>query len=297
MKGIILAGGNGSRLSPLTLGVSKQLMPVYDKPMIYYPLSTLMSAGIKEILIVTKLEDQISFKRLLGDGSQLGIRLSYAIQDKPRGLADAIIVADEFIGDCPVALILGDNLFYGSGLGRQLEDKSTISGASIYAYWVAEPSAYGVVEFDKHGRAISLVEKPKNPKSNFVVPGLYFYDSTVSRRARSLSPSTRGELEITDLNLTYLKDGLLQVEVLPRGTAWLDTGSFDALAEASDFIRTIEKRQGLKVGSPEEIAWRKGFIDDASFLSLASTFGSSGYGAALESAYKQGKDAGSAWKE
>lgn len=292
MKGIILAGGHGSRLSPLTIAVSKQLMPVYDKPMIYYPLSTLLNAGIREILVITKPDDRSSFERLLGDGTRFGIEISYAEQESPKGLAEAFIIGANFIGGDSVALILGDNLFYGTGLGQKLEEKTNPEGASIFAYWVSNPSNYGVVEFSNGGEALSLEEKPLAPRSNFAVPGLYFYDNTVVQRAAHLRPSARGELEITDLNRSYLEEGLLRVDVLPRGTAWLDTGSFEALAEAAEFIKTIEKRQGLKVGSPEEVAWRRGFITDSQFLALADEFMASGYGQGLKDVFTQQKNLG-----
>lgn len=282
MKGIILAGGTGSRLRPITLGVSKQLVPVYDKPMIYYPLSTLMLAGIDDILVIVNPWDRAQFERLLGDGSQFGIRLSFAVQDEPRGLADAFVIGREHIGEDSVALILGDNIFYGAGLGTQLRRFTDITGAVIFAYWVADPSAYGVVEFDASGSARSLQEKPSHPRSNFAVPGLYFYDNEVVDIAAGLSPSARGELEITDINRHYLERDALHVEVLPRGTAWLDTGTHESLMDAGDFVRTIEKRQGLKISCPEEVAWRMGFIDDATLQARAASLAASGYGEYLE---------------
>lgn len=281
MKGIILAGGTGSRLHPITNGISKQLVPVYDKPMIYYPLSTLMLAGIRDILIITTPQDEDQFTRLLGDGSQWGIRLSYKQQPSPEGLAQAFIIGSDHIGDEPVALVLGDNIFYGPGMGSQLQELKSIDGAAVFGYQVSDPTAYGVVEFDSKGQAISLEEKPDHPKSNFAVPGLYFYDNRVVEMARQLAPSERGELEITDINKIYLSEGSLKVSVLPRGTAWLDTGTFDSLNDASNYIRTIEARQGLKVGAPEEIAWRNGFIDGDDLARLAEPLIKSGYGSYL----------------
>lgn len=278
MKGIILAGGTGSRLHPITLGISKQLVPVYDKPMIYYPLSTLMLAGIKDILIITTPQDSEQFSRLLGDGTQWGINLSYAVQPSPDGLAQAFLIGEEHIGDDKVALVLGDNIFYGPGLGTQLQQLADIQGAAVFGYHVADPSAYGVVEFDNDGTAVSLEEKPEHPKSNFAVPGLYFYDNDVIEIARNLIPSLRGELEITDVNRVYLERGNLQVSVLPRGTAWLDTGTFDSLNDASNYIRTIEARQGQKIGSPEEIAWRMGYITEVQLQTIAEPLRKSGYG-------------------
>ncbi|MDO5700981.1 MAG: glucose-1-phosphate thymidylyltransferase RfbA [Bowdeniella nasicola] len=289
MKGIILAGGTGSRLHPITLGVSKQLLPVYDKPMIYYPLSTLILAGIDDVLIITTPNDAEAFRRLLGDGSQFGIRLSYVTQPSPDGLAQAFVLGADFIGSDKVALILGDNLFYGPGVGTRLRRHTDVEGATVFGYWVREPRAYGVVEFDDAGTAISLEEKPEQPRSNWAVPGLYFYDNDVIAIAKDLKPSARGELEITDVNRTYLDAGRLTVEKMPRGTAWLDTGTFSDLNDASDFIRTIETRQGLKIGCPEEVAWRMGFLTDAELLSRAEKFSASGYGAYLRELPAQGR--------
>jgi len=281
MRGIILAGGSGTRLYPITKGVSKQLLPVYDKPMIYYPLSTLLMAGIRDILVITTAHDAPAFHRLLDDGSPFGVNITYAVQDRPDGLAQAFLIGAEHIGTEPVALILGDNIFYGPGVGTSLSRFRNIQGGAIFAYWVANPSAYGVVEFAADGTALSLEEKPAAPKSSYAVPGLYFYDNDVVEIARGLRPSPRGELEITDINQTYLNQGRLAVEVLPRGTAWLDTGTFDSLLDASDFVRTIEARQGLKVSCPEEAAWRVGLIDDDQLAERAHGLLKSGYGGYL----------------
>ena len=281
VKGIILAGGSGTRLHPITLGVSKQLIPVYDKPMVYYPLSTLMLAGISDILVITTPHDAESFERLLGDGSQFGISLTYARQPSPNGLAQAFTIGADFIGGDKVALVLGDNLLYGTGLGTQLQIFTDVNGGAIFAYWVAEPSAYGVIEFDNSGIAISLDEKPAEPKSNYAIPGLYFYDNDVVEIARDLTPSARGEYEITDINRAYLEQGRLHVQVLPRGTAWLDTGTFDQMTDAADYVRTIERRTGLKIGVPEEIAWRRGYLSDDDLRRRAARLIKSGYGGYL----------------
>jgi len=281
MKGIILAGGSGTRLYPITKAISKQLMPIYDKPMIYYPLSVLMLADIKEILIITTPEDNDSFKRLLGDGTELGCVFKYAVQEKPNGLAQAFVIGEDFIGQSKVALILGDNIFYGSGFPELIRSFNDVSGAAIFAYPVADPERYGVVEFDNDFKALSIEEKPADPKSNYAVPGLYFYDNNVCAIAKSLAPSPRGEYEITDVNKFYLEQGSLHVGVMDRGTAWLDTGTFDSLSDASEYVRVIEKRQATKIGCIEEVAYRRGFINDAELKLLVKKYLKSGYGAYL----------------
>ncbi|MFC8304091.1 glucose-1-phosphate thymidylyltransferase RfbA [Specibacter sp. NPDC057265] len=281
MRGIILAGGTGSRLHPITLGISKQLVPVYDKPMIYYPLSTLILAGIQDILIVTTPHDAEQFQRLLGDGSQFGVNLTYVQQPSPDGLAQAFVLGADHIGNDTVALVLGDNIFYGPGMGSQLRRHTNIDGGAVFGYWVRDPKSYGVVEFDEAGKALSLEEKPTHPKSHYAVPGLYFYDNDVIEIARNLKPSPRGELEITDVNKMYLQREKLQVEILPRGTAWLDTGTFSDLNDASNFVRTVENRQDLKIGAPEEVAWRQGFLTDEQLRERAEPLVKSGYGAYL----------------
>ncbi|ONM46441.1 glucose-1-phosphate thymidylyltransferase RfbA [Nocardia donostiensis] len=288
MRGIILAGGTGSRLHPITRGVSKQLVPVYDKPMVYYPLSTLMLAGIRDILVITTPEDAESFIRLLGDGSQFGIAISYVVQPHPDGLARAFVLGADHIGDDRVALVLGDNIFHGPGLGTSLGRFLDIDGGAVFAYRVSDPGAYGVIEF-VDGRAVSIEEKPKAPRSNYAIPGLYFYDNDVVEIARGLRPSARGEYEISDINRAYLEAGKLRVDVLARGTAWLDTGTFDSLLDAANYVRTIEERQGLKIGAPEEVAWRMGFIDDAQLCALADQLVRSGYGRYLLDLLERGR--------
>lgn len=289
MKGIILAGGSGTRLYPITKGISKQLVPVYDKPMIYYPLSILMLAGIREILIITTPEDQEQFQRLLGDGSELGCTFSYAAQQIPNGLAQAFVIGEEFIGEESVCLILGDNVFYGSKLSSVLQRCSNPKGGIVFAYEVADPERYGVVEFDANNKVISIEEKPINPKSNFAVPGLYFYDNSVVEIARTLKPSARGEYEITDVNRIYQEKNQLHVEIMDRGTAWLDTGTFDSLHDATEFVRVIEKRQGLKIGCIEEVAYRMGFIDNSQLSILAKNLEKSGYGVYLQRVLTQNR--------
>jgi len=289
MKGIILAGGSGSRLHPITRGISKQLMPVYDKPMIYYPLSTLLMAGIREVLIITTPQDLEQFERLLGDGSAWGIALSYATQPSPDGLAQAFIIGADFIGGDAVALVLGDNIFYGTGLGTSLRKNTDLKGGHVFAHHVSEPSAYGVVEFDDDGTVLSIEEKPARPRSSFAVPGLYFYDNDVVEIARHLAPSSRGELEITGINEAYLQRGDLTVTVLPRGTAWFDTGTFQGLLEASQFVHVVEARQGHKIGCVEEVAWRNGWLSDAQFSDLADPLVKSGYGTYMHQVLAEGR--------
>lgn len=278
MKGIILAGGSGTRLYPISKGISKQLMPVYDKPMIYYPLSILMLSGIKEVLIITTPEDSSSFQKLLGDGSEIGCQFSYAVQEVPNGLAQAFVIGEKFIGNDKVALVLGDNIFYGAGLAKLLQSYNNIDGAAIFAYEVTDPERYGVVEFDENLKAISIEEKPTEPKSSYAVPGLYFYDNNVVQIAKNITPSPRGEYEITDVNKVYLQQGKLQVGVMSRGTAWLDTGTFDSYSDACEFVRVIEKRQNRKIGCIEEIAYRMGYINKEQLLKLAQVYAKSGYG-------------------
>ncbi|MFT3909276.1 MAG: glucose-1-phosphate thymidylyltransferase RfbA [Ferruginibacter sp.] len=286
MKGIILAGGSGTRLYPITMGISKQLMPIYDKPMIYYPLSTLMLAGIKDILVITTPEDQSQFQRLLGNGSQWGCNIQYAKQEVPNGLAQAFVIGETFIGNDSVALVLGDNIFYGSGFSKLLQDAVDPNGSIIFAYPVSDPERYGVVEFDADFRVLSIEEKPKVPKSHFAVPGLYFYDNEVVQIAKNIKPSPRGEYEITDVNKVYMQNKKLKVQVLDRGFAWLDTGTFDSLNDASEYVRVIEKRQGLKIGCPEEIAWRMGFITKEQLIKLGESLSKSGYGEYLKTIVK-----------
>ena len=286
MKGIILAGGSGTRLWPITKGISKQLMPIYDKPMVYYPLSTLMMAGIREVLVIATPEYQSQFEALLGDGSQLGMEISYAIQPSPDGLAQAFIIGEEFVGNDSVALVLGDNIFHGSGLGTSLQTNTNPDGAVIFAYQVADPGAYGVVEFDEDFKAISIEEKPSSPKSNYAVPGLYFYDNDVIEIAKNIVPSQRGELEISSVNEAYLNAGKLAVQVLDRGTAWLDTGTFESMMQASEYVRVIEDRQGFKIGCLEEIAWRAGWISNTELDELARPLAKSGYGVYLQNLLK-----------
>ncbi len=286
MKGIILAGGSGTRLYPITKGISKQLMPIYDKPMIYYPLSILMLSGISEVLIITTPDDSEQFQRLLGDGKDLGCNFSYAVQAVPNGLAQAFVIGADFVGNDKVALVLGDNIFYGAGFSKLLQSFNDLTGAAVFAYEVSDPERYGVVEFDANNKAISIEEKPKEPKSNYAVPGLYFYDNSVIEIAKSIAPSARGEYEITDVNRVYLEQGNLQVGVMSRGTAWLDTGTFDSLSDACEFVRVIEKRQSQKIGCIEEIAYRMGFIDHAQLMQLADKYAKSGYGEYLRKVKK-----------
>ncbi|PXX59754.1 glucose-1-phosphate thymidylyltransferase [Nocardia tenerifensis] len=289
MKGIILAGGAGSRLHPITRGVSKQLVPVYDKPMVYYPLSTLMLADIRDILVITTPEDAGAFRRLLGDGSQYGLTIDYVVQAQPDGLAQAFVLGSAHIGADSAALVLGDNIFHGPALGTRLRRFHDLDGAAVFAYWVSDPTAYGVIEF-ADGKAVSIEEKPKVPRSNYAIPGLYFYDNDVVEIARGLRPSDRGEYEITDINRTYLEQGRLQVDVLARGTAWLDTGTFDSLLDAANYVRTVEERQGLKIGVPEEVAWRMGYIDDEQLCKLAEPLVRSGYGRYLLGLLEHGRE-------
>jgi glucose-1-phosphate thymidylyltransferase len=290
MKGIILAGGSGTRLYPITKAISKQLMPIYDKPMIYYPLSVLMMAGIKEILIITTPEDNPSFRRLLGDGGQVGCRFEYAIQEIPNGLAQAFVIGAKFIGNDKVALVLGDNIFYGTAMGRQLQALTDVEGGYVFAYQVSDPERYGVVEFDNCNKVLSIEEKPAKPKSNYAVPGLYFYDNSVVRISKNLKPSARGEYEITDINKEYLAQGKLNVAILDRGTAWLDTGTFDSLSDASEFVRVIEERQGMKIGCIEEVAFRMGLINEGQLKEQADALIKSGYGKYLHDVLKRGRD-------
>ncbi|MFQ6170048.1 glucose-1-phosphate thymidylyltransferase RfbA [Oryzobacter sp. R7] len=289
MKGIILAGGSGTRLHPITRGISKQLMPIYDKPMVYYPLSTLMMAGIREVLVITTPQDREQFERLLGDGSQWGIEISYAVQPRPEGLAQAFVIGADFVGDETVALVLGDNIFHGTGLGTALRSLTDLTGGHIFAYHVSDPQAYGVVEFAPDGTVLSIEEKPEEPRSDYAVPGLYFYDNDVLEIARGLTPSARGELEITAVNDAYLRRGDLTVTVLPRGTAWLDTGTFEGLMDASQFVHVVEARQGHKIGCVEEIAWRAGWIDDDAFRALGDDLEKSGYGAYIHACLARGR--------